>query len=133
MNIHPFLFFAAVLAALFAFPHGIQGSQWAALGVGLDGGVNAIVRGGDGTVFYVGGQFAKAGGGKILNYVAKWDGSSWSNVGAGLAGGTKVYALAVDAKGNLYAGGDFTTAGAVTANRIAKWFEVAATWLRRGQ
>lgn len=94
-----------------------DGSSWSALGVGLNGRVDAIVTDPQGNV-YVGGQFTTAGGG-AASRVAKWDGSAWSALGTGA--NSDVDALALDPLGNLYAGGTFTTMGGVGANRVAKW------------
>ncbi len=107
-----------------------NGTNWAALGTGMDSPVNP--NGGTvagvyalavaGTDLYAGGYFTMAGGVAAVN-IAKWNGSNWTALGSGLDGGVSylgVLALAVSG-GNLYAGGNFTTAGGLAAIRIAKW------------
>jgi hypothetical protein len=74
-----------------------DGTNWSALGLGVNGSVGALAI--SGSNVYAGGGFTMAGG-IPANYVAKWDGHSWSALGAGLSGG--VYALAVSG-GELYA------------------------------
>ena len=103
-----------------------DGTNWIALGDGVDGDVHALlVRGND---LYVGGWFTLAGGAGA-NHVAKWDISigMWSALGDGITGnpsgggGPLVNALVMDASGNLYAGGWFTEAGGAPAINIARW------------
>jgi len=92
-----------------------NGSDWSALGEGLDNTVSALaVSGGD---LYAGGRFAMAGEAPA-NHIAKWNGSTWSALGEGVDG--DVSALAVSG-GDLYAGGGFVAAGGSPASRIAKW------------
>ena len=102
-----------------------NGSGWSALGLGMNGWVDALVV--SGTNLYVGGDFTAAtnsGGTAIAaNYAAKWDGSSWSALGSGMDG--SVRALVVSGS-DLYAGGYFTTATnsggtTIAANYVAKW------------
>lgn len=101
-----------------------DGSNWSALGQGLDNDVTALtVSDND---LYVGGTFSTAGG-VSANRVAKWDGSNWSSFGSGVNG--TVRSLAVF-DGTLYAGGEFTAAGGVSANRIAQWD--GSNWLPLG-
>ncbi len=98
-----------------------NGTNWSALGSGMNGGVGALAV--SGSNVYAAGYFTTAGG-SAANYIAKWDGSSWSALGSGLVGSPggyiEVSALAVSAS-DLYAGGTFTTAGGSAANYIAKW------------
>jgi hypothetical protein len=97
-----------------------DGSNWTALGSGVNGTVSALTAlGGE---VYAGGSFTTAGGG-VANRIARWTGTSWTNLGSGM--NSYVYALAISGN-NLYAGGEFTMATnndnvAVTVNHIAKW------------
>jgi hypothetical protein len=102
-----------------------NGSNWSALGSGIDGGrygpnwielpaVNVLtVFGSD---LYAGGGFTMAGGVAATN-IAKWDGTNWSALGSGMNHG--VSALAVSGN-ELYAGGSFTTAGGKVSAYLAK-------------
>lgn len=92
-----------------------NGSNWSALGSGLDGEVGAItIIGND---VYAAGSFNTAGG-VTVNRIAKWNGSSWSALGTGL----NFFATSLAASGgNLYVAGGFTTAGGITVNHIALW------------
>lgn len=103
-----------------------DGSNWSALGSGMNSTVADLEVDGNGNV-YAGGSFTTAGGNSV-NYVAKWDGNNWSALGTGM--NSAVMALAVDGAGNLYAGGFFTMAGGVSANYIAKWN--GASWSALG-
>ena len=94
-----------------------DGSDWSALGAGLDGPVWALAV--SGSNIYVGGEFSTAGEAPASG-VAKWNGSAWSPLGSGMSGGEGVYALVVSG-GTLYAGVDFSRAGQVEVNCIAKW------------
>src|SRR5438093_3680349 len=78
-----------------------DGTNWSALGGGLDGVVSALAaHGGD---LYVGGSFESAGGIAATN-VARWNGSGWSAVGP-QAFPYPALAVAVSTNGNeLYAG-----------------------------
>ncbi|MBI3852834.1 MAG: hypothetical protein HY298_21475 [Verrucomicrobia bacterium] len=91
-----------------------NGSEWSALGSGIDYGVIALAQAG--TDLYAGGWFTTAGGAMTKN-IAKWDGNSWSALGSGM--NRTVYALAVSGT-NLYAGGEFTTAGDKVSAYVAK-------------
>src|SRR6516162_8278393 len=92
-----------------------DGTNWTALGSGVNSNVNALAI--VGGTLYAGGLFTNAGGIPAY-YVAKWDGTAWQALGSGM--NTNVNALAVSGN-ELYAGGDFTTAGGVTVNYAAKW------------
>jgi hypothetical protein len=93
---------------------------WSALGTGMNGVVNALAVGADGSV-YVGGLFT-TGNGVTLNHIGKWNGSTFVAMG-GTPGtnGTGVNAMSFGPDGSLYVGGDFTTAGGTTVNYVAKW------------
>ena len=102
-----------------------DGSNWSALGQGMNGLVRALAV--SGSDLYAGGDFKSAtnsGGSAItVDRIAKWDGSNWSALGQGMDG--PVLALALSGS-DLYAGGGFTRAtnsggSAITVNRIAKW------------
>ncbi len=92
-----------------------DGSNWSALGSGMNRPVSALAV--SGANLYAGGRFTTAGG-VTANSIARWDGSNWSALGSGVDGG--VSALAVSGA-NLYVGGEFWTAGGVSATNIARW------------
>lgn len=93
-----------------------DGTEWSALGSGVNGSVWALaVSGND---LYVGGQFTMAGGLPATN-LAKWNGTHWSALDSGLAGDV-VRALAVSGS-DVYAAGSFTNAGGVAVRNVAKW------------
>lgn len=98
-----------------------NGTNWSALGSGLDGKVYALALSGNN--LYAGGAFTNAGG-TVAAGIARWDGTNWSALGSGVGNGfigrPEVYALAVSGN-NLYAGGPFTFAGGNPANFIARW------------
>jgi hypothetical protein len=91
------------------------GTDWEALGSGMDNTVHALANDGSGNI-YAGGYFAYAGG-TNASKVAKWDGSQWHRVGAGYFDGG-VLSLAADSSGNIYAGGAFLYNG---TERLVKW------------
>jgi trimeric autotransporter adhesin len=102
-----------------------DGTDWTALGGGLNGFVNSM------TVYHgelfageliATGSFITTGSGTVVNRIARWDGASWQPLGPaenpGMNGDVNnviVY------NGELIAVGNFTTAGGVPANRIARW------------
>ena len=94
-----------------------NGSDWSALGSGLDSGVSALAV--SGTNLFVGGSFTTAGG-VVANSIAEWNGNSWSALGSGLNSYADVLALAVSGT-NLFVGGQFTIVGGVAATNIAQW------------
>jgi len=105
-----------------------NGSNWSALGIGMNGGQIAttvdglaVFDDGSGPNLYAAGNFASAGA-VAANNLARWNGSNWSPV----AGGTNSFIhclTAFDDGGGpaLYAGGTFTNAGGAPAIGIAKW------------
>lgn len=84
-----------------------DGTNWSALGSGMNGWVGQLAVSGNNV--YAAGGFTMAGG-KAANYIAKWDGTNWSALGSGLNGG--VYAL-------LLSGSDLY-AGAVSPSRVGR-------------
>jgi len=92
-----------------------NGTNWSALGAGVNSYVNALLV--SGTNLYVGGSFTTAGG-IAASSVARWDGTAWSALGSGTDGG--VFAMALSGT-DLYVTGSFSTAGGVAATNLAKW------------
>lgn len=115
------------------------GSEWLALGSGMNGRVLALAVPDQSSPvspsnpLYAGGIFTDAGGGVdmvggvVATNIAEWNGTSWSALGSGIPG--QVLALAVSG-GNVYAGGSFTKAGGVAATNIAQWN--GSSWLAVG-
>jgi len=93
-----------------------NGSNWAALGTGMDSKVNALALDGAGNL-YAGGEFAHAGG-IDAKHIALWNGTSWAALGIGTDGG--VLSFALDGA-DLYTGGAFFTAGGIVCNGVARW------------
>ncbi|RKY18120.1 MAG: hypothetical protein DRQ55_14170 [Planctomycetota bacterium] len=98
-----------------------DGSEWSALGAGLDGIVHALAVYDDGLgggpQLYAAGGFTMSGG-TSMPRIARWDGTTWNAVGIGMNG--PLQALTVH-DGALYAGGSFNFAGGASANNIARW------------
>ncbi len=91
-----------------------DGTNWSALGSGVDGYVTALAV--SGSNLYAGGHFETAGGNSARN-IAKWDGSNWSPVGSGLSGSVDVTSLAVSGD-DLYAGASATDG---PGGYVTKW------------
>ncbi len=96
-----------------------SGSNWQALGAGLNGKVTSLAAGQAG--IYAAGGFRHSGEVE-LNHVGYWDGDEWFTLGDGL--NDEVAALAVyndetHHKELVYAAGNFQFAGAVSVSRIA--------------
>ncbi|MHB8077986.1 MAG: FlgD immunoglobulin-like domain containing protein [Candidatus Krumholzibacteriia bacterium] len=93
-----------------------DGTQWIALGAGLEYAVRTLgVWNGS---LYAGGWFTSSGT-TSLNGVARWTGSAWEDVGGGINGA--VYALLATPTG-LVVAGDFDDTYAVPgARNIARW------------
>jgi PKD repeat protein len=101
-----------------------NGTNWAAVGGGMDADVRALTVFDDGTgpALYAGGFFTMADGGSTPG-IAKWAGTAWAPLNNGVAGGG-VLALSVFDDGHgpaLYAGGNFSVADGNPVNSIAKW------------
>ena len=98
-----------------------NGSQWSALGDGLNGTVKTILVSGNN--IYVGGQFTMAGSNSSYS-IARWDGSVWYPLGTGLRQSNNFVAtpnvntLLATPEG-LYVGGKFSHAGDKYSNMIA--------------
>ncbi|MFH0981547.1 MAG: hypothetical protein V2A79_08415 [Planctomycetota bacterium] len=73
-----------------------NGTQWSALGSGMNNDVWALTVFDDGTgaALHAGGLFATAGG-VPANGIAKWDGTQWSALGSGMGGGYYSYFCAL--------------------------------------
>ncbi len=101
-----------------------NGSEWSALGLGLDGSVQALAIDEEEGYLYVGGSFSKAynGNGTFLatNNIARWNLNTWKweTVGEGLNNSCSALLFK---NGVLYVGGVFTQAGNQNANYIASW------------
>jgi hypothetical protein len=76
-----------------------NGTQWSALGSGINGSVYAIAV--SGSDVYVAGSFSMAGGVPAKN-VARWNGSAWSALGAGLGEGTHFVRTIAIYGGNVF-------------------------------
>ncbi len=86
---------------------------------GMDGSVNALAVGPDGSL-YAGGEFDYVDG-VSAQRIARWDGSEWHPLGSGLGGSVfpAVHALAFGPDDSLYAGGNFG---------VARWDGVTSSW-----
>ncbi|MDL1894754.1 hypothetical protein FBQ82_00630 [Anaerolineae bacterium CFX7] len=111
-----------------------DGTNWNALGSGMDLAVNALAYHAGTNTLYAGGNFTTAGSCTTgCNRIAKWNPTTetWSALGSGLNG--NVFALAFDNDGNLLVGGGFTDAGGNgNADRIALWNPNTNTWSALG-
>ncbi len=96
-----------------------DGTEWHALGDGLDGTVwdMCVYDDGTGEALYVGGLFSNAGGVPASRF-AKWDGTQWSAVGAGFD--DDIFS-AIIFEDNLVVGGDFLSADGLATERVATY------------
>lgn len=102
-----------------------NGSNWSALGTGLNGSVGAMEV--YNNELYVTGTFTLAGSTAVTN-IAKWNGTSWADVGAGLAGasfGNGISDMIVH-DNKLFVVGRFDLIGGQVADDIAWWN--GSTW-----
>lgn len=100
-----------------------DGTNWHALGGGLDNAAYALTSfdDGSGDALYVAGVFTAAGGSTALR-IARWNGAAWSSVGVGANSWINDVAVHDDGGGAaLYACGAFTAIGGIAAPRIARW------------
>ncbi|MCO5053577.1 MAG: hypothetical protein M9920_14955 [Verrucomicrobiae bacterium] len=94
-----------------------DGTQWHALGTGLNGSVRGLaVVGSD---LYVGGWFTSAGG-NPARYLAKWDGTDWSPLGSGLGISSPYVEALATLDNRLFVGGRFMTAGGKVSPYLAQ-------------
>jgi hypothetical protein len=84
-----------------------DGTNWSALGAGINGDVNSIKFAPNGDL-YIGGYFYEAGGVSGANFITKWNGASFVALGSGL--GQDVYAIDIAGNGDVYIGGNFPDA-----------------------
>jgi len=97
-----------------------DGSQWHALGSGVDDQVYALAVH-DGKL-YAGGFFYHAGGVQA-RHIAYWDEQNWSRMGIGV---TEIVSMSPIQtinvyQGEIYAGGGYTSIGGVDVNGLARW------------
>jgi hypothetical protein len=99
-----------------------DGTNWSALGAGVDHGTNTAVNTllMDGINLYAGGNFTNAGG-QAISGIARWDGTNWSALGSGLAGSNLTVTVIRKLGTNLIVCGSFTNAGGAAATNIAQW------------
>ena len=100
------------------------GSEWLAVGGGMDDLVLAleVFDDGSGPELYAAGIFARADGTPATR-VARWGtGGFWSPVGSGIPGAVFALQSFDDGSGpGLFAAGFFNSAGGLSASNIAKW------------
>lgn len=100
-----------------------DGSQWHALGRGVDGEVFALYANGDD--LYVGGTFATVEGDTVWG-LARWDGSRWQRMGNGVhqvknySAWPTVYSF-LGTESSLWIGGNFSHAGVYYSHSIAEY------------
>jgi hypothetical protein len=97
---------------------------FSAMGTGMSGTVNAIVRAGSGLV-YAGGNFLTADG-QTVNHIAQWNGTGWTGLGAGFNyNGTPALAsissIWVRTNEHVVVGGTYNRMGTQTMEHIAEW------------
>ena len=107
-----------------------DGSEWSAVGGGVDGGgVQALTVFDDGTgdALYAAGNFDTAGG-VAANGIAKWDGTTWSPLGGGVDGGGRTFpqifdleTYEVDGAPCLFAAGHFFECVDSGDSFLARW------------
>ncbi len=103
-----------------------DGTDWLALGEGLDYDAGALLTfdDGHGEAVFVAGGFTEAGGVPVLG-IGRWDGQEWSMLGHRLGGSPPVNDFVEAAVGgpdsHLYAVGEFTLADGYPANGVARW------------
>jgi hypothetical protein len=105
-----------------------DGTEWQAVGSGLNRAVRALLRHSDGSL-WLGGDFTTLGAVTTgVSGVARLQGGTWSFLGGGVTGGdwSRVFDLCELPDGSVLAVGDFEAAGGVPARNAARW--VGGTW-----
>ncbi|HZW08927.1 MAG TPA: GC-type dockerin domain-anchored protein [Phycisphaerales bacterium] len=101
-----------------------DGSDWAQVGDGFDGPVNALTvfDDGSGPALYAAGAFAHSGDAPLAG-IARWDGAAWSPLGSGLDGPATASAVFAPAGSRpaLVGAGGFTRAGGGASPGFAAW------------
>jgi hypothetical protein len=98
-----------------------DGSQWHAVGDGVDGEVRSLLL--NGRDLYAGGDFTHAGAVEA-SHMAIFRDSAWSALGSGVDGTVRALTIAGN---DLYVGGDFTHAGGKPSAYIALWHDAVAS------
>ena len=110
-----------------------DGSAWAQLGDGLNGGVSRLIKSADGT-YYAGGTFLLQSAdpnqpGSTYGLAALKGGTwQWKGGGVDLGTTTEVRALAFDGDGKLLIGGDFVLAGGEFVQNLARYDVTTGTF-----
>jgi len=87
-----------------------DGTDWSAVGSGINGAVNSLAISPTGEI-YIGGLFTSASTDTDCNYIAYWSGSAWTPLVTGFSMSLSgVTALKFHPNGNLLIGGGFTNA-----------------------
>jgi|SRR5690554_291949 len=96
-----------------------NGSEWLALGNGVNGAVRdlEIFEG----KLVVGGKFTAASGNTDCSQIAMWNGTSWEPMDKGLIGGFNGVHRIFVYENQLFAGGDFNGTTVINSENIIKW------------
>ncbi|HLP83752.1 MAG TPA: hypothetical protein VK157_05335 [Phycisphaerales bacterium] len=103
-----------------------DGTQFGALGAGLEGGYVQVVHASATGSLYAAGFFTSSGG-EPISCVARWTGSQWQSVGniAGFAN-----SLTTNASGEVFVGGNLELNGGPRTICVARWD--GSTWIQVG-
>lgn len=105
-----------------------NGSQWTAMGSGLNSSVHALYSLGNGSLL-AGGTFS-ASGTTSVNGVARWNGSAWQSLAGGVVGvNFDVTEITKLPSGEFVFGGEFGIAGGASAKNLARWSDTGAPWV----
>lgn len=100
-----------------------DGTQWNALGSGLDITANALVKDSSGTLYAAG---SGGGGGGIgigpsSNDMYTWDGTNWTPWASALPGRSTIHDMVVLSNGDIIVAGDFQGIDGVQINNVARY------------
>ncbi len=102
-----------------------DGSNWHALGSGLNGNLYAMIP--YGPELIVSGNFTDAGGDVNADVIARWDGSTWHNMRAGMTGYIGDFAWLGN---DLFVGGSFEDAhGDSRQDNLIIWKEAQMSFI----